>query len=98
MVRLSSQSKSMPVSAVAEYSPIGMCTRPNVMAPFHSVRVEVGAMPRVSAFAAIAAAAHQQATQALHQRRLRFALQPVGARVPARAQAREAQAAVLGEA
>src|SRR3954465_11672751 len=49
MVRRSSQSKSTSVSSVAEYSPIGMCTSPNVMAPFHSERVEDLAMPFVSA-------------------------------------------------
>src|SRR4051812_16133654 len=50
MVRRSSQSKSTPLSAVAEYSPMGMCTRPKVIAPFQSVRVEVFAMPFCSDF------------------------------------------------
>lgn len=45
MVRLSSQSKSSPVSAVAEYKPTGMCTRPKDIAPFQIVRVDVGAIP-----------------------------------------------------
>src|SRR6478736_3593379 len=34
MVRLSSQSKSMPISCDAAYSPTGTCTRPKLMAPF----------------------------------------------------------------
>ena len=38
MLRLSSQSKSTPLSRVAEYSATGMCTRPKLMAPFHSTR------------------------------------------------------------
>src|SRR5256885_1285926 len=45
MVRLSSQSKSMPVSLVAECSATGMCTRPKLIAPFHKVR---GLLPWVA--------------------------------------------------
>jgi len=36
--RLSSQSKSMPVSEDAGYTATGMCTRPKVMAPFQIAR------------------------------------------------------------
>ena len=38
-MRLSSQSKSMPVLCVAACSATGMWTRPKVIAPFHSTRV-----------------------------------------------------------
>ncbi len=38
MLRLSSQSKSMPLSRVAEYSATGMWTRPKLIAPFHRTR------------------------------------------------------------
>src|ERR1043165_5974671 len=38
MLRLSSQSKSMPTSRVAVCSATGMCTSPNVMTPFHNTR------------------------------------------------------------
>src|SRR5256885_10790443 len=41
MLRLSSQSKSMSELAVAAYRPMGMCTRPKLMAPFHMLRAEV---------------------------------------------------------
>ena len=55
-------------SAVAEYRPIGMWTRPNVIAPFQRVRVEVGAMPFWSAMVAGSLAAHPAAHAFLLER------------------------------